>query len=112
MISPPTLFGVSRAPVREALRALAMEGLVEVASGSTAVTTRMSVVELQELYEIRETLEPLTTRLAVSNVGRDEGAGRRAGRESANVGDDSAAAQAHRPLPVSSSRGDQEPPGT
>lgn len=65
-------FGVSRMPIRQALQTLAREGLVELVSGATAVVTDMSVSELQELYEIREALEPMITRLAVPNVGRAE----------------------------------------
>jgi DNA-binding GntR family transcriptional regulator len=65
-------FGVSRMPIRQALQTLASEGLVELVTGATAVVTPMSIPELQELYEIREALEPLATRLAVPNVGRAE----------------------------------------
>jgi DNA-binding GntR family transcriptional regulator len=59
-------------PIRQALQTLASEGLVELMSGVTAVVTPMSIAELQELYEIREALEPVATRLAVPNVGRAE----------------------------------------
>jgi DNA-binding GntR family transcriptional regulator len=63
-------FGVSRIPVRDALQTLASEGLVQPSSNATAVVTGMSVAELQEIYELREAIEPLATQLAVSNVGR------------------------------------------
>lgn len=65
-------FGVSRIPVRDALQLLAAEGLVNPTSGSTAVVTGMSVPELQELYEMREAIEPVATQIAVPNVGRAE----------------------------------------
>lgn len=65
-------FGVSRIPVRDALQVLAAEGLVDPTSGSTAVVTGMSVPELQELYEMREAIEPVATQIAVPNVGRAE----------------------------------------
>ena len=52
-------------------RRLASEGLVDV-SATTAVVRRLSVAELQELYELREAVEPLLTRIAVPNVGRAE----------------------------------------
>jgi DNA-binding GntR family transcriptional regulator len=64
-------YDVSRMPARDALQALASEGLVDV-SATTAVVRRLSVAELQELYELREAVEPLLTRLAVPNVGRAE----------------------------------------
>ena len=59
-------------PIRDALQVLATEGLVDLVSGATAVVTPMSVAELQELYEMREALEPAATRLAVPNMGRAE----------------------------------------
>ena len=63
-------FGVSRIPVRDALQILAGEGLVQPSSNATAVVTGMSIAELQELYELREAIEPLATEIAVPNVGR------------------------------------------
>lgn len=63
-------FGVSRIPVRDALQTLAGEGLVQPSSNASAVVTGLSVAELQEIYELREAIEPLATHLAVSNVGR------------------------------------------
>jgi DNA-binding GntR family transcriptional regulator len=63
-------FGVSRIPVRDALQILAGEGLVRPMSNATAAVTGMSVGELQELYELREAIEPLATHIAVPNVGR------------------------------------------
>jgi len=62
-------YGVSRIPVRDALQQLAAEGLLEL-RGATAVVTPLSVDDLQELYELREAIEPLATRLAVPRVGR------------------------------------------
>lgn len=67
-----TAFDVSRIPVRDALQTLAAEGLVVHTSGATAVVTGMSMGELQELYEMREAIEPVATQLAVPNVGRAE----------------------------------------
>ena len=64
-------YGVSRIPVRDALHILSTEGLVEL--GVTgAVVTGLSIPELQELYEMREALEPVVTAIAVPNVGRAE----------------------------------------
>jgi DNA-binding GntR family transcriptional regulator len=65
-------FGVSRIPVRDALQMLAGEGLVQPVSNATAMVTGMSIAELQELYELREAVEPLATQIAVPNVGRAE----------------------------------------
>jgi DNA-binding GntR family transcriptional regulator len=62
-------YGVSRIPVRDALHVLSTEGLVDLAV-TGAVVTGLSIPELQELYELREAVEPVLTRLAVPNVGR------------------------------------------
>lgn len=64
-------YGVSRIPVRDALHMLASEGLMDLGP-STATVPSLSILELQELYELREAVEPLTTRIAVPNVGRAE----------------------------------------
>lgn len=63
-------FGVSRIPVRDAIQLLAGEGLLHPTTKATAIVTGMSVPELQELYELREAVEPMATQIAVPNVGR------------------------------------------
>jgi DNA-binding GntR family transcriptional regulator len=63
-------FGVSRIPVRDALQILVGDGLVHPTSNATAVVAGISIAELQELYELREAIEPLATQIAVPNVGR------------------------------------------
>lgn len=65
-------FGVSRIPLREILPPLASEGLIHIEDGGSVTTTPLSVAELQEIYEIREVIEPLLTRISVPNVGRAE----------------------------------------
>ncbi|MCU1593266.1 MAG: transcriptional regulator [Frankiales bacterium] len=52
-------FGVSRNPVREALRMLAAEGLVTLAAGEGAVVRVVSADDLDELYSLRLAVEPL-----------------------------------------------------
>jgi DNA-binding GntR family transcriptional regulator len=66
-----TEYGISRIPVRDALQVLAAEGLIDLGA-FTAVVRGLSVRELQELYELREAIEPVLTRLAVPSVGRAE----------------------------------------
>ena len=66
-----TEYGVSRIPIRDALQLLAADGLVDT-TGTTAVVREQSIAELQELYELRELVEPALTRAAVPNVGRAE----------------------------------------
>lgn len=51
-------FGVSRIPLREALRTLAGEGLVVMRPGIGAVVTELNADEVNELYGLRLQLEP------------------------------------------------------
>lgn len=56
--------GVSRVPVREALRALAAEGLVEMRPRRGATVATMTAELARDLVEVRATLEGLNARLA------------------------------------------------
>ena len=56
--------GVSRVPIREALRALAAEGLVDVQPRRGASVAEFSVEVAQDLVEVRAVLEGLNARLA------------------------------------------------
>ena len=58
-------FDVSTMPVREALRDLEAEGLVTIFPHRGAIVTKLSADELQDIYDIRVTLEGMATRLAV-----------------------------------------------
>ena len=57
-------FSVSRGPVREALRRLAAEGLIEHAPNRGAVVRRLSPRDICELFQIRVEMEALAARLA------------------------------------------------
>lgn len=63
-------FDVSTMPVREALRDLEAEGLVTTFPHRSAVVTQLSADDLQDIYDIRATLEEMATRLAVPLVTR------------------------------------------
>jgi DNA-binding GntR family transcriptional regulator len=56
--------GVSRVPVREALRILAAEGLVKIAPRRGASVAALSSVAARDMIEVRATLEGLNARLA------------------------------------------------
>ncbi len=60
--------GVSRMPVREALRILQSEGLVELRPHRGAVVVDLRVEDIEEIFGIREQLEPLATRLGVARI--------------------------------------------
>jgi DNA-binding GntR family transcriptional regulator len=59
--------GVSRMPVREALRQLDAEGFVTLLSHRGAIVSELSVDEIVEMYEMRAVLSGLASRLAVPN---------------------------------------------
>ncbi|WP_047865229.1 GntR family transcriptional regulator [Rubrobacter aplysinae] len=64
-------FGVSRIPVREALRQLEGEGLVEFHPHRSAVVTSLSYLEVEEISEIRVSLETLALRRALPMMSRE-----------------------------------------
>ncbi len=61
-------FGVSRNPVREALRMLLTDGLVDMRPGDGAVVRRLTLHDLEELYELRIMLEPSMARFIIDEV--------------------------------------------
>ena len=61
-------FGVSRTPVREALRKLQATGLVEVLPNRGAVVRGPSAREIREAYEVRAELEGLAAELATRRI--------------------------------------------
>ena len=60
--------GVSRTPVREAIRKLELEGLVIMAARKGAEVAPINEKDLKEVLEIRKSLESLACELACRNV--------------------------------------------
>ena len=60
--------GVSRIPVREALAQLESEGLVIREKYRGALIPKLSLSEIEEIYEMRAVIEPYLLRHAVSNI--------------------------------------------
>lgn len=56
--------GLGRTPIREALKRLSLEKLVEILSRRGMFVTEIGITDQRELFEIRLVLEPLATRLA------------------------------------------------
>ena len=63
-----TQFGVSRIPVREALRQLEAEGLVTLHLNRGAMVSALSPAEAQEIFEIRSALEVKAIQLAIPKL--------------------------------------------
>jgi DNA-binding GntR family transcriptional regulator len=68
-------FGVSRTPVREALRKLQAAGLVELVPNRGAIVRGPSAREIREAYVVRAELEGLAAELASERI-RDDDLGR------------------------------------
>ena len=66
------LAGVSRSPVREALRLLAADGLVEILPRIGAQVARVGPDDARSLYACRMLLEPTCARLAVEALEPDD----------------------------------------
>lgn len=61
-------FGTSRVPLREAMRQLAAEGLIEWVSNRSAVVRSLEKGELRELFELAGILEPRGTYFGVPHL--------------------------------------------
>ncbi len=64
--------GVSRAPVREAIRHLEQEGLVEIFPHRGAVVVGLPETEIDAIYELRAVIEGRATAASVDLVGESE----------------------------------------
>lgn len=60
--------GVSRTPIREAIRKLELEGLVNMIPRKGAVVASISEKDMKDVLEVRITLEELAVTLAIKNM--------------------------------------------
>lgn len=63
--------GVSRNPVREAIRVLGAEGFVTLSARRGAFVATLSAIEAQDFFDVRLALEPLGAKLAAKAAGPD-----------------------------------------
>lgn len=61
-------FGASRSPVREALRMLDADGLINLVANTGAWIAQLSLAECEEMYQIRERIEPLLVRFSIPHL--------------------------------------------
>lgn len=64
--------GVSRTPVREAIRKLELEGLVVMVPRKGAYVASISMKDIHEVYELRSALEALAASLAAARITDEE----------------------------------------
>ncbi len=70
-ISEPELadrFGISRTPIREALRQLESEGFITMVPRKGAVVTKFSRKDVEDFYELKGILEGVAARKSVSKI--------------------------------------------
>jgi DNA-binding GntR family transcriptional regulator len=65
-------FGVSRTPVREALRTLHASGIVELRPNRVALVRGLSPREIRHAYEVRAELEGLAAELAAQRIRHEQ----------------------------------------
>ena len=64
--------GVCFTPVREAINQLASEGLVEYVRGAGAYVRRIDRRQLEQLFDLRDCLEPFAARQAADHIDSEE----------------------------------------
>ena len=64
--------GISRTPLREALKVLAVEGLIEISPNRGASVSRMSELEIRETFELISGIEAFAGELACERITQQE----------------------------------------
>ncbi len=60
--------GISRTPIREALRQLETEGFIEIVPRKGAVVKALTIKDIDDLYAVKASLEGLAARQAAANL--------------------------------------------
>ena len=66
------LFGISRTPMREALKVLSSEGLVDLQPNKGATVASLTERDVDEMFEVMGALEALSGRLACARIAEAE----------------------------------------
>lgn len=64
--------GISRTPIREALRQLESEGFIEIVPRRGAIVKELTIKDIDDLYAIKANLEGLAARQAVLNLTEEQ----------------------------------------
>lgn len=64
--------GMSRTPIREAIKVLASEGLIEIHNGVGAFVKHITVKEIHDIFEVRSALECIAVDSALNRMTEDE----------------------------------------
>src|SRR5262245_23847485 len=64
--------GVSRTPLREAIKLLAVSGMVDLLPNRGAVAAKLTEADVQDAFEVLAELEGLTGALAAERISDDE----------------------------------------
>lgn len=66
------MLGISRTPIREALRLLEMEGFIEIIPRRGAIVTTLTEKDIDDIFVIKMKLEPLASMLAVKHLDKSD----------------------------------------
>lgn len=64
--------GISRTPVREAIRMLESEGIVETKNGIGTIVKIISFREMRDIFEVRKCLETIAIKTSINNISESE----------------------------------------
>lgn len=65
-------FGMSRTPIREAIKILSKEGFVDIYNGVGAIIKHITAKEIKDIFEVRIALECASVDSAINNIDIDE----------------------------------------
>lgn len=66
------MLGISRQPIREALRILELENLINIVPRKGAYVSKISLKKMKEIYDIRAMIEGFAARLAVYHLSEQD----------------------------------------